>query len=226
MIKCIAIDDEPLALQLICEYVKTTPSLELVGAFDNAVEALVFLRSASVDLIFVDINMPQLSGLEFTETISPDIKVVFTTAYRDYAVEGFRLDAADYLVKPISYATFLKSVEKISRRYFDNTPSVEHIFVRSECRSVRVTLSEILYIESRREYMDIHLSSGEVVSTISNVSAMHDKLPKDKFIKAHRSFIVNLGNISVVENNTIIFDKQRIPVSKEAREVVAKLMER
>ncbi|MFI3306524.1 MAG: LytTR family transcriptional regulator DNA-binding domain-containing protein, partial [Rikenellaceae bacterium] len=131
-------------------------------------------------------------------------------------------DAADYLVKPISYATFLKSVEKVSKRFF-TSPDIEHIFVRSECRSVRVTLSEILYIESRREYMDIHLSSGEVVSTISNVSTMHDKLPKARFIKAHRSFIVNLDNVSVVENHSIIFDKQRIPVSKEAREVIAKL---
>ncbi len=223
MIKCIVIDDEPLALQLMCEYVETTPTLELIKSFDNAVEAITFLRNVSVDLIFVDINMPQLSGLEFAEAISPDIKIVFITAYRDYAVEGFKLDAADYLVKPLPYATFLKSVDKILRRYFDDAQSIEHIFVRSECRSVRVTLSEILYIESRREYMDIHLSSGEVVSTISNVSAMHDKLPKGRFIKAHRSFIVNVDNISLVENHAIIFGKQRIPLSKDAREVIAKL---
>ncbi len=221
MISCIVIDDEPLALQQLVQYVEETSILELCGSFNSALKALEFLRKNSVDLLFVDINMPRLSGLEFVETLPFDVKVIFVTAHREFALEGFALDAADYLLKPLSYAAFLRSVEKVNNRYFNRTASgridSQYTFLRSGNRTVRVDFNEILYIESRREYLDIFLSSGEVIATIASLSNMLSKLPKDNFVKVHRSFIVNLAQIKVLERNSIVFDKQYIPINEQAR---------
>ncbi len=228
MISCIVIDDEPLALQQIEQYVNDTPILELRGSFDSAAKALDFLRQNSVDLLFVDINMPRISGLEFVEALPFDVKVIFVTAYREYALEGFALDAADYLLKPLSYASFLKSVEKVHNRYFNRTIlekcDRDYIFLRSGYRTVRVNFSDILYVESKREYLDIVLSSGEVITTHGSLGSMEDKLPQDKFIRVHRSFIVNLDEVKVLERSSIVFGKQYIPVNEQARELIAKFV--
>ncbi len=225
MISCIVIDDEPLALQQIEQYVDKTPNLELKGSFETASEALDFLRESSIDLLFVDINMPQISGLEFVEALPFDAKVIFVSAYREFALEGFALDAADYLLKPLSYASFLKSVEKVSNRYFNRAPRElydnDYIFVRSEYRSVRIDFCDILYIESKREYLDIVLSNHERVTTHGTLNSISERLPQNQFIKVHRSFIVNLNQIKIIERNAIIFGKQYIPISEASREVVA-----
>lgn len=224
MISCIVIDDEPLALEQIKQYVGDTPLLELRDSFDSATKALEYLRSTSVDLIFVDINMPRVSGLEFVEALPFDVKVIFVTAYREFALEAFSLDAADYLLKPLSYAAFLKSVEKVHNRYFNRTASQrtdkEYTFLRSANRTVRVNFSEILFVESKREYLDIVLASGEVVTVHGSLASMLEKLPEDKFLKVHRSFIVNLEQVKVLERGSIIFGKQYIPVNEQAREKV------
>ncbi len=224
MISCIVIDDEPLALLQIEQYVKDTPTLALRGCFDSATKALEYLREESVDLIFVDINMPRVSGLEFVGALPFDIKVIFVTAHREFALEGFSLDAADYLLKPLSYASFLKSVEKVHNRYFNRSPleSVdrEYTFLRSGNRSVRVNFAEIQYIESKREYLDIVLRTGEVVTTHGSLGGILEKLPQDRFVKVHRSFIVNLDEIALLERNSIIFGKQYIPVNEQAREII------
>lgn len=230
MISCIVIDDEPLALQQLEQYVAKTPILELKGSFDSAIDALEFLRNNSIDLLFIDINMPQITGLEFVEALPFQAKVIFVTAYREYALEGFALDAADYLLKPLSYASFLKAVEKADRRYFTapSTPTEnaatnmdkDYIFVRSEYRSVRINFSEIQYIESKREYLDIVLTNGEVVTTHGTLNSISDKLPQDKFIRVHRSFIVNLDQVRVIERNTILFGKLHIPISEQSREII------
>lgn len=225
MISCIVIDDEPLALQQLEQYVQKTPSLELKGSFDSASNALAFLKQEKVDLLFVDINMPQISGLEFVEALPFDIKVIFITAYREFALEGFALDAADYLLKPLSYASFLKSVEKVDRRYF-NIPASSgidkgFIFVRSGYRSVRIDIADIIFIESKREYLDIVLKSDEIITTHGTLSSIIDRLPQDIFTKVHRSFIVNLNHIRVVERNTIVFGKRQIPISEQYREIIA-----
>ncbi len=224
MISCIVIDDEPLALQQLESYVNDTPILELRGCFDSAAKALAYLHKNSVNLIFVDINMPRLSGLEFVEALPFDAKVVFVTAYREFALEGFALDAADYLLKPISYASFLKSVEKIHSRYF-NRSSMErvdrdYIFLRSGNRTVRVDFSKIQYIESKREYLDIVMSAGDIVTVHGSLSSILEKLPADRFVKVHRSFIVNLEEVRLLERNTIIFGKQYIPINEQARDVI------
>ncbi|MFI3248463.1 MAG: LytTR family DNA-binding domain-containing protein [Rikenellaceae bacterium] len=230
MISCIVIDDEPLALQQIEQYVSDTPILELKGSFNSATKALSFLHENSVDLIFVDINMPRISGLEFVEALPFDVKVIFVTAYREFAIEGFALDAADYLLKPLSYAAFLKSVEKVHNRYFNRTThdriDKEYTFVRSANRTVRVNFKEILYIESKREYLDIVLNTNEVVTIHGSLNSLLEKLPQDHFIKVHRSFIVNLEEIKLIERNCIIFGKQYIPVNEQARDEVMKFINR
>ncbi|MFI3269762.1 MAG: LytTR family DNA-binding domain-containing protein [Rikenellaceae bacterium] len=224
MITCIVIDDEPLALRQISQYVTETPILELRGSFDSATQALAFLRKNTIDLLFVDINMPRLSGLEFVEALPYGVKVIFVTAYREYAVEGFALDAADYLLKPLSYATFLKSVEKVHNRYFNRSAEERtdrgFTFLRSESRSVRVNFDEILYIESKREYFEINLKDGSVVKVHGTLGSIHEKLPQNQFIKVHRSFIVNLYEVRLMERTSIIFGKQYIPVNEQARDVV------
>ncbi len=224
MISCIAIDDEPLALLQIEQYVKDTPILELKGCFDSAAKALSYLHEQSVDLLFVDINMPRISGLEFVEALPFDVKVIFVTAYREYALEGFALDAADYLLKPLSYGAFLKSVEKVHNRYFNRADSErvdrDYTFMRSSNRTVRIDFKDIRYIESKREYLDIFLSNNEVVTVHGSLSSMLDKLPSDRFIKVHRSFIVNLDEVKLLERGSIIFGKQYIPVNEQAKQVI------
>lgn len=224
MISCIVVDDEPLALQQLEKYVADTPILELRGSFNSASKALEYLREGSVDLLFVDINMPQVSGLEFVEALPFDVKVIFVTAYREFALEGFALDAADYLLKPLSYASFLKSVEKVHNRYFNRSSGDsmdrDYTFLRSSNRTVRVNFNEILYIESKRDYLDIVLSSGDVVTVHGSLGSMMEKLPQDRFVKVHRSFIVNLDEVKVLERNSIIFGKLYIPINDQARERV------
>ncbi len=228
MISCIVIDDEPLALQQLEQYVKDTPILELRASFDSATKALAHLREESVDLLFVDINMPRLSGLEFVEALPYCVKVIFVTAHREFALEGFALDAADYLLKPISYGAFMKSVEKVHNRYFNRTAidrvDREYTFLRSGNRTVRINFDDILYIESKREYLDIVLDTDEVVTIHSSLSSFLEKLPKENFVKVHRSFIVNLDKVKLMERNSIIFGKQYIPVNEQARETVMKFI--
>ncbi len=224
MITCIVIDDEPLALQQLVQYVEGTPILELRGSFSSATKALEYLRDNSVDLLFVDINMPRISGLEFVDVLPFDVKVIFVTAHREFALEGFSLDAADYLLKPLSYSVFLKSVEKVHNRYFHRGAKEridkDYTFLRSGNRTIRVNYDEIQYIESRREYLDIFLNNGEVITTLATLNSMLEKLPKENFIKVHRSFIVNLREVKVMERNSIIFGKQYIPINEQSREVV------
>ncbi len=229
MISCIVIDDEPLALQQLKQYVEETPILKLCGSFNSATKALEYLRDSSVDLLFVDINMPRISGLEFVEALPSDVKVIFVTAHREYALEGFTLDAADYLLKPLSYGVFLKSVEKVHNRYFNrgvkDIIDKDYTFLRSGNRTIRVNFNEILYIESRREYLDIFLNNGETVTTLATLSNMLKKLPHNHFIKVHRSFIVNIREIKILERNSIVFGKQYIPINEQAKEIVMKFIE-
>ncbi len=225
MISCIVIDDEPLALKQIEQYVNDTELLELRASFNSATKALEYLHKNSVDLLFVDINMPKLSGLEFVQALPCEVKVIFVTAYREFALEGFTLDAADYLLKPLSYAAFLKSVEKVHNRYFNRSISEskdkDYTFMRSGSRTVKITFSDIQYIESKREYLDIVLCNDEVITVYGSMSSILDKLPSDSFVKVHRSYIVNLNQINTLERGSIIFGKQHIPVNEQAKEIIS-----
>jgi two-component system LytT family response regulator len=226
MIKCIAIDDEPLALKQISSYIDKTPFLEAVALCHSAFEAMEYLSNNEIDLMFVDINMPGLNGLDFVKSLTQKPQIIFTTAYSEYAIEGFQVDALDYILKPISYNVFLKSANK-AKTWFDlnhkQSESVQttqdSLFVKSEYKMVRIFLSEIKYIESSNEYIQIHLVNDEPVTTLIRLKVMEDQLPKNRFMRVHRSFIVNLDRIKVIERNRIVFDKNvYIPVGEQYKE--------
>jgi len=225
-IKCIAIDDEPLALKQISSYIEKTPFLEAVALCHNAFDAMKFLANNEVDLMFVDINMPDLNGMDFVKSLIQKPQIIFTTAYSEYAIEGFQVDALDYILKPISYSSFLKSANKANTWFELNHKQTESIqttqdslFVKSEYKMVRIFLSEIKYIESSNEYIQIHLVNDEPVTTLIRLKVMEEQLPKDKFMRVHRSFIVNLDRIKVIERNRIVFDHNvYIPVGEQYKE--------
>jgi len=226
MIHCIAIDDEPLALKQITGYIEKIPDVVLLESFANAVKALEFLQNNEVDLMFVDINMPDLSGMEFVKSLTNPPKVIFTTAYREYAVEGFQVDAADYLVKPISFAAFSKAVEKTKHRYFsqkEQFASIRHddkfLFIKSEYKIVRINLNDIKYIEGMREYVRIHQVHEKPIMALLNMGKIIKHLPTKSFMRIHRSYIVNLDKIQTIERNRIIFDKNvYIPISDQYKD--------
>jgi two-component system LytT family response regulator len=222
MIRCIAIDDEPLALKQIAAYIEKTPFLSLVYQFESAIQALPFIQENEVDLMFVDINMPDLSGMDFIKSLSNPPKVIFTTAYSEYALEGFRVDAVDYLLKPISYVDFLKAAEKARTRIkpvvTENTTvesNDKFLFIKSEYKVLRINLSDIKYIESMREYLRIYIDNQPPVMTLMSMIRMEEFLPEKQFMRVHRSFIVNLDKITTIERNRIVFDKVYIPVSDQ-----------
>lgn len=223
MIHCIAIDDEPLALKQMCAYIEKTPFLELSGSFENAFDALEFIKTEEVDVMFVDINMPDLNGMDFVKSIENPPRVVFTTAYSEYAVEGFKVDALDYLLKPIAYTDFLKAANK-AQSVFNNESKIsaevktedKFLMIKSEHKIIRVNLEEIKYIEGMREYVRIHLSNQKPIMSLMSMKKLEEALPKDTFMRVHRSYIVNLNQITVIERNRIIFDKEvYIPVSEQ-----------
>jgi DNA-binding LytR/AlgR family response regulator len=223
MIRCIAIDDEPLALKQIGDYIKKTPFLELAGLYESASQAIEVLEDTAVDLMFVDINMPDLSGIELVKALTNPPLIVFVTAYGEYALEGYKVDAIDYLLKPVSYGDFLKSANK-AKTWFDAlqqkpsevTSNKNFLFIKSEYKILRINFDDIKYIEAMSEYIRIHLVNSKPVMTQVSMKSIEDKLPEDSFMRVHRSFIINLSKISVIERNRIVFDGNvYIPVSDQ-----------
>ena len=234
MIRVVAIDDEPLALQLVKGYVEKTPGLELAGAFDNPVDAVTFIQSFEVDLVLLDIQMPDLTGTELARVISGGPKVIFTTAYEKYALEGFRLDAVDYLLKPFSYAEFLRAVQKAERLIGakqTQLPSLEvsndFLFIKSESRIRRINFSEIHYIEGLTDYVKIWpKDEKKPVLSQSTLKALEARLPADRFMRVHRSFIVSLETVRVIERGRIVFGEVRIPVTEQYIDNFRKFLDR
>ena len=226
-IKCIAIDDEPLAVKKIAAFIQKTPFLELVAECRSAFDAIDLINNNEVQLLFIDINMPDLNGMEFVKSLTNKPYVVFTTAYSEYAVEGFKVDAVDYLLKPIDYTSFLKAATKVKNLIdLKSVTSVEsikatsdHLFVKSEYKLVRIELEDITYIESQHEYIKINLVNRKPVMTMVSMKAIEDQLPADHFMRVHRSFIVNLKKITTIERNRILFDdKVLVPVSDQYKD--------
>lgn len=225
-IKCLAIDDEPLALKQISSYIDKIPFLETVGLCQSAYEAMEYLEKNEIDLMFVDINMPDLNGMDFVKSLTVKPQIIFTTAYSEYAIDGFKVDAIDYILKPISYETFLKSANKAKTWFETNQKQAETIqttkdclFVKSEYKLIRIMLADIKYIESANEYIQIHLVNDQPVTTLIRLKSMEEQLPKDKFMRVHRSFIVNLDRVTEIERNRIIFDhKVYIPIGDQYKE--------
>ena len=232
MIQCLIVDDEPVAREILENYLSRINTFKVAGSCKSAVEAFRIINTQSIDLIFLDINMPEISGLSFARSINKDLKIIFTTAYREYAVDGFDLQAVDYLLKPISFERFLQAVNK----YLDEKTAVsasfavefteeksDYFFVRSDRKMVKISFADILYVESFSDYLKIHLTDKIVITreTISNIEA---KLPQKKFIRVHRSYIVSLANIDSFTNEYVEIDGHEIPISRSYKnEVLTKL---
>jgi len=217
--KCIIVDDEPLAIEVIESYVERIESLEVVGKFRNAVKAFDFIQTGEqVDLIFLDIQMPKLTGIEFLKTLQNPPKVIFTTAYREYALDGFELEALDYLLKPISFDRFMKAVSKALNHSKEVEISTSHdgdefIFFKCDKKMIRISLKDILYIESIKDYVKIKTAEKEVV-THQKISVLETKLPANHFIRIHRSFIVNIPRIESYSASEVELNNESIPVGR------------
>jgi len=222
----IAVDDEPLALQLITRYIEETPELSLVSAFKNPLEAAVFLKENSVDILMLDIQMPELNGIEFARQMAIGPKVIFTTAYKKYAIEGFKLEIVDYLVKPFSYEDFLKAIHRAEKlinlektSYKDIGSNNEFLYLKSNYKIKRLKFDDIQYVEGFNDYVRIYtVSSPEPIQSQITLKVLEAKLPAGKFMRIHRSFIVNLQMVDTVDRNRIVFGKLYIPVGDQYKE--------
>jgi DNA-binding LytR/AlgR family response regulator len=212
----VAIDDEPLALELLTQYTSRFTELKLLHVFNDAVEAISYLKNNTVDLLFVDINMPDITGVDLVRSLTIKPMVIFTTAYRKFALEGFELDAVDYLLKPIEFTRFSKAVNKAIDFYQykkSNKPKEENIFVRSEYQMVKINLEEIDYIESVEDYLKIHLSSGKYIMTLMTLKSILDKLPADQFQRIHRSYVIAVVKVKSIVNRKLRIASVELPVS-------------
>lgn len=234
MIRTIAIDDEPLALKLISGYITKTPFLEFVDTFDNPLTVLDFLENESVDLIFADIQMPDLSGTEFVRIMEKGPKVVFTTAYERYALEGFKLNAIDYLLKPFSYEEFLVAAQKVQKQLELEQKALpqidannEFLFLKSEYKIRRINFNDILYIEGLKDYIKVYVKNEDKpILSISTLKMVESKLPTKHFMRVHRSFIVNLDKIDTIERSRIVFGKEYIPISEQYKDNFQEFLDR
>ncbi|RZK30875.1 MAG: response regulator transcription factor [Hymenobacter sp.] len=229
-IVCIAVDDEPLALGLVCSFIEQTPFLKLAGRYSSAVAALRALHEQpEVQLLFLDIKMPDLSGLELARVLQGGShRVIFTTAFNQYALEGFRVEALDYLLKPFNYEEFLRAVLK-ARAVFNPRPVAaaatlapeDHIYLKVEYQLVRVTLTDILYVEGLKDYVKVHLASQpRPLLSLTSLRSMEEKLPASKFMRIHRSYIAGLDHVAAVGRGTLQVKTVTLPISDGYREAV------
>ena len=233
IVNCLIVDDEPVAREILESHLAKIETIKVLASCKSAIEAFNVINAENIDLIFLDINMPEISGLSFARSINKSIKIIFTTAYREYAVDGFDLQAVDYLLKPISFERLLQAVNK----YLDENiqvktekmPSIqaeknESFFVRADRKMVKICFSEILFIESLSDYIKIHLKEKTIVTreTISNIEA---KLPQNEFIRVHRSYIVSLAEIDSFTNELIEIGKKQIPISRTYKQKVLRNLE-
>ncbi|MBD0366090.1 MAG: response regulator transcription factor [Flavisolibacter sp.] len=217
LIKCIAVDDEPLALELLQQYIAQFPALRLVQTFSDAIAAAEFLKNSPIDLLFIDINMPDITGIELVRSMEKKPMIIFTTAYKQFAVEGFELEAIDYLLKPIEGNRFKRAVEKAIDYYnykkVTKAEKQESIFVRSEYQMVKVDLNEIEYIESLEDYLKIHRTNDRPVMTLMTLKAILEKLPPDQFQRIHRSYVIPLAKVKSIVNRKVRLTTAELPIS-------------
>lgn len=217
ILKCAIVDDEPLALNLLESYISKTPFLELVGKYSSAVQAMNDLPDKHVDLLFLDIQMPELNGLEFSKMVDTHTRIVFTTAFDQYAIDGYKVNALDYLLKPISYIDFLQAANK-AVQWFEllqqPREDIERIFVKSEYKLVQVELKNILYIEGLKDYIKIYEEDvPKPILSLMSMKSMEELLPSSRFIRVHRSYIVQKDKIRIIDRGRIVFGKNYIPIS-------------
>ena len=230
-LNCAIIDDEPLAVELLSSYVKRTPFLNLTGGYNSAVSAIKALRETPVDILFLDIQMPELSGLEFAKILPKETRIVFTTAFSEYALEGYEIDALGYLLKPISYESFIKVAQKaldwftrISK--IDNYKRDRFMFIKSDYKLVRVNLDEILYVEGLKDYVRIYLENGEKIMSLMNMKTLEDYLPRPEFLRTHRSFIVHMNKVKLIDRMRFVFGDVYIPISDSYKDYINDVLDR
>ena len=216
---CIIIEDEPLALERTQSYVERIPVLKLVATFDNALEGLAYLQNHAVDILFLDINMDELSGIELLQSTTIKSEVILTTAYQQYAIQGFELNVTDYLLKPFSFQRFLQAVNKAQQNLAkpETTVAPDFVFVKTEHRLEKIMVSDILYIEGMRDYRRIHTTQKRVM-TLQNFGELEQLLPKHQVCRVHKSYMVALKQIEAIERGRILIANQRIPISATYKE--------
>lgn len=233
-IKCIITDDEPFALDLMQKYVQSVPFLELVGRCNSVSETMALLEQTSVDLLFLDIQMPNISGMAFAKTLGEyGPKVIFTTAFEQYALESYRVNAVDYLLKPFAFEEFMEAVQKV-RKLIDNKPDAEHvqvnkdyILLKADYKIWQIALDDILYFEGIKDYVRVHRkSTTKTLMSLGSLKSLESSLPADRFMRVHRSYLVNLNNITVIERSQIVFDKVRITVSDKYKDAFHQFMDK
>lgn len=227
-LRCCIVDDEPLARNLIASYIEKTPFMELAGSFGSAQEAVRTVIEDNIDVIYLDINMPQLNGMEFARIVPPTCRIVFTTAYDKYALEGFKVNALDFLLKPVSYEEFVDSANRalawcdLRRRAEAADTSREYIMVKSEYRMVQIPVRDIMFIEGVKDYVKIYIEGEEkAIMTLMNMKTLERTLPSSRFLRVHRSYIINSTKIRVIERNRILFGRHAIPVSDSYKQQFA-----
>ena len=231
-LNCCIIDDEPLALELMESYVAKTPFLKLAGKFSSALEAMEKVGWRDIDLIFLDIQMPELNGMEFSRIVGEHVRIIFTTAFEQYAVDSYKVNALDYLLKPISYPDFLQAANKALQWYemvrrIPEEEKLKSIFVKTDYKLLQIELDRILYVEGLKDYVKIYLEGeGQPIVPLMRLKALEEILPSSDFIRVHRSFIVRTDKIRVVERNRIVFGKQYIPVSDSYKDKFMTLLNR
>ena len=224
-IRCLIVDDEPLAVRLISSYIQQVPGLEIAAACNNAIDAFKILGEQKIDLMFLDIKMPKLIGTDFLRSISNPPKVIFTTAYRDYALDGYELDIVDYLVKPVSFSRFMKAVSKatklisldnnfLSKNTEPNNNNDSFLYFKINKEMQKVLLHEILFIESSKEYVKLHLENGKPILVKQSISSLQKLLSPHRFLRVHRSYIVTIEKISSYNSTYITIDNQKIPIGR------------
>lgn len=226
-LKCCIIDDEPLAIELLSAYVERTPYLSLEATFSSALQAVERIMQGDIDLVLCDIQMPNLNGIEFSHLIEGKTHIVFTTAFDQYAVESYKVNAVDYLLKPISYPEFLKATQKALKLQAPQQPfgienNNDFIYVKSDYKLRQIYLNKILYIEGLKDYVKIYVEEEpHPILSLLSLKVLEDMLPADRFLRVHRSFIVQCNKISTIDRNRIVFGKQYIPISDTYKNAVA-----
>ena len=224
-ITCAIIDDEPLAAGLLKSYAEKTPFLHLIGTYGSALEAMRELREKPAQLLFLDIQMPELSGIEFAKILPMETKIIFTTAFQQYAIEGYKVSALDYLLKPVSYDDFLQAAHKAMSLF--STMQKQHtyaedrfMFVKSDYKLIRVALDDILYIEGLKDYVRIYMTGGQKIMSLMNMKRLEEYLPHPEFLRTHRSYIVHMTKVQSIDRFRFVFGNEYIPISDSYKDDV------
>ena len=229
-LNCAIIDDEPLAVELLESYVAKTPYLNLIGSYTNTVNAIQDLRNNRIDVIYLDIQMPNLSGLEFAKIIPSTTKVILTTAFPQYAIEGYKVNAIDYLLKPISYEEFVRSTDKVMEwatqvHRQDLNLNDRTIYVKTDYKLQQLSLDDILYVENYKDYVHFHMRNGERMSTKISMRRLEEFLPSPEFMRVHRSFVVRMPEVRTIERGNIVFGDLYVPITDKYMEEVQRYLD-